>query len=78
MPVAIIVPKAAAPGKPWVFRADFVTRDAAVDLALLGKGGTRSGSSEKGGLLNERPGLFSSGVGETSRFMATLPKNRSG
>ena len=24
MPVAVIVPKAAAPGKPWVFRADFV------------------------------------------------------
>jgi len=38
MPVSVIVPKAAAPGKPWVFRADFVTRDAAVDLALLGQG----------------------------------------
>ena len=38
MPVSVIVPKAAAPGKPWVFRGDFVTRDAAVDLALLGKG----------------------------------------
>ena len=38
MPVSVIVPKEAAPGKPWVFRADFVTRDAAVDLALLGKG----------------------------------------
>jgi pimeloyl-ACP methyl ester carboxylesterase len=38
MPVAVIVPKTAAPGKPWVFRADFVTRDAAVDLALLEKG----------------------------------------
>ncbi len=38
MPVSVIVPKVAAPGKPWVFRADFVTRDAAVDLALLGKG----------------------------------------
>jgi pimeloyl-ACP methyl ester carboxylesterase len=38
MPVAAIVPKAAAPGKPWVFRADLVTREAAVDLALLGRG----------------------------------------
>jgi hypothetical protein len=38
MPVSVIVPQAAAPGKPWVFRADFVTRDAAVDLALLGRG----------------------------------------
>ena len=27
-----------APGKPWVFRADFVTREATVDLALLGRG----------------------------------------
>jgi hypothetical protein len=34
----IIAPKNAAPGKPWVFRADFVGRDAAVDLALLAKG----------------------------------------
>jgi pimeloyl-ACP methyl ester carboxylesterase len=38
MPVSVIVPKAPAPGKPWVFRGDFVTRDAAVDLALLGRG----------------------------------------
>jgi pimeloyl-ACP methyl ester carboxylesterase len=38
MPVSVIAPKDAAPGKPWVFRADFVTRDATVDLALLGKG----------------------------------------
>lgn len=38
MPVTAIVPKTPAPGKPWVFRADFVTRDAAVDLALLGRG----------------------------------------
>jgi len=38
MPVAVIVPQAAAPGRPWVFRADFVTREAAVDLALLGHG----------------------------------------
>jgi pimeloyl-ACP methyl ester carboxylesterase len=38
MPVSVIAPKEAAPGRPWVFRADFVTRDTAVDLALLGKG----------------------------------------
>jgi pimeloyl-ACP methyl ester carboxylesterase len=38
MPVSVIVPKAPAPGKPWVFRGDFVTRDATVDLALLGRG----------------------------------------
>ena len=30
--------KTAAPGNPWVFRADFVNRDALVDLALLAKG----------------------------------------
>src|SRR5438876_1163607 len=36
--VTVIAPKRAAPGTPWVFRADFVTRDAVVDLALLGKG----------------------------------------
>lgn len=34
----IIVPKTPAPGNPWVFRADFVGRDAVVDLALLAKG----------------------------------------
>ena len=38
MPISVIVPKTTAPGKPWVFRADFVTRDATVDLALLGRG----------------------------------------
>jgi hypothetical protein len=38
MPVTVIVPKTPASGKPWVFRADFVTRDAAVDLALPGQG----------------------------------------
>jgi acetamidase/formamidase/pimeloyl-ACP methyl ester carboxylesterase len=38
MPLSVIVPRAPAPGKPWVFRADFVTRDAAVDLKLLGQG----------------------------------------
>jgi pimeloyl-ACP methyl ester carboxylesterase len=36
--VTVMAPKRAAPGTPWVFRADFVTRDALVDLALLGKG----------------------------------------
>src|SRR6516165_212517 len=36
--VIVIAPKLAAPGKPWVLRADFVPRDAVVDLALLHKG----------------------------------------
>jgi pimeloyl-ACP methyl ester carboxylesterase len=36
--ITVIEPKTAAPGKPWVFRADFVSRDATVDLALLAKG----------------------------------------
>jgi pimeloyl-ACP methyl ester carboxylesterase len=36
--VSVIVPKTPAPGKPWVFRADFVTRDGLVDLALLDQG----------------------------------------
>ena len=36
--INVIEPKTAAPGKPWVFRADFVNRDAVVDLALLAKG----------------------------------------
>jgi pimeloyl-ACP methyl ester carboxylesterase len=34
----VIVPKVSAPGNPWVFRADFVMRDAVVDQALLAKG----------------------------------------
>jgi pimeloyl-ACP methyl ester carboxylesterase len=34
----VIVPKVAAPGNPWVFRADFVMRDAVVDQSLLAKG----------------------------------------
>jgi pimeloyl-ACP methyl ester carboxylesterase len=34
----VIVPNVEAPGKPWVFRSDFVDRDALVDLALLAKG----------------------------------------
>ena len=36
--ITVIEPKVAAPGKPWVFRADFVDREAAVDLALLARG----------------------------------------
>lgn len=36
--VTVIVPKTAAPGKPWVLRADLALRDAGVDLALLRKG----------------------------------------
>jgi hypothetical protein len=34
----VIEPKTAAAGNPWVLRADFVGRDAVVDLALLAKG----------------------------------------
>ena len=37
--VAVLVPKTEAAGKPWVFRADRIGRDAsAIDLALLAKG----------------------------------------
>lgn len=36
--ITVIAPNHAAPGTPWVFRSDFVPRDAAVDLALLAKG----------------------------------------
>lgn len=36
--INIIVPKTPAPGNPWVFRADFVDRDAIVDEALLARG----------------------------------------
>jgi pimeloyl-ACP methyl ester carboxylesterase len=36
--INVIVPKTTAPGKPWVFRAEFVDRAAAVDQALLAKG----------------------------------------
>jgi pimeloyl-ACP methyl ester carboxylesterase len=36
--VTVIAPTIAAPGKPWVFRADPVPRDAVVDLALLRRG----------------------------------------
>jgi pimeloyl-ACP methyl ester carboxylesterase len=38
VPVSIIVPNQAAEGRPWVFRAGFVARDARVDQALLAKG----------------------------------------
>ncbi|HET6250865.1 MAG TPA: hypothetical protein VFE47_24455 [Tepidisphaeraceae bacterium] len=36
--ITVIAPKTPAAGMPWVFRSDFVSRDSAVDLALLGKG----------------------------------------
>jgi hypothetical protein len=36
--INVIVPKTAAPGKPWVYRAGFAGRTALVDLALLAKG----------------------------------------
>jgi hypothetical protein len=36
--LAVIVPKTVARGKPWVFRADAITRDAAIDQALLAHG----------------------------------------
>ena len=38
VPVNITAPIEAAPGKPWVFRADYLKRDAVVDQALLAKG----------------------------------------
>jgi pimeloyl-ACP methyl ester carboxylesterase len=34
----VLEPKKAAAGKPWVFRADWVDRDVAVDQALLARG----------------------------------------
>jgi len=36
--INVILPRKAAPGKPWTFRADHVSRNATVDLALLAKG----------------------------------------
>jgi pimeloyl-ACP methyl ester carboxylesterase len=36
--ISMIAPANAAPGKPWIFRTDYVDRDALVDLALLAKG----------------------------------------
>src|ERR1700721_3021446 len=39
MGMAVLVPKTEGAGKPWVFRADRIGRDAsAIDLALLAKG----------------------------------------
>ena len=36
--ISVTAPRSVAPGKPWVFRADFLERSAVVDLALLAKG----------------------------------------
>ncbi len=36
--LSVIVPKTVAQGKPWVFHADAVNRDAAIDQALLARG----------------------------------------
>jgi pimeloyl-ACP methyl ester carboxylesterase len=36
--INVVVPKTIAPGKPWVLRADHVSREATVDLALLERG----------------------------------------
>jgi hypothetical protein len=36
--VTVIAPTNPAPGNPWVFRTDYVKRDAAVDQGLLAKG----------------------------------------
>ncbi|HXJ60037.1 MAG TPA: alpha/beta hydrolase [Verrucomicrobiae bacterium] len=36
--LTIIVPTTNAPGKPWVFRADAIGRDALIDQALLARG----------------------------------------
>jgi pimeloyl-ACP methyl ester carboxylesterase len=36
--INVVVPKTAAEGNPWVFRADTVSRESVVDLALLAKG----------------------------------------
>ena len=36
--IGVIVPKTIAAGKPWVFRADHVSADATIDLALLEHG----------------------------------------
>jgi pimeloyl-ACP methyl ester carboxylesterase len=36
--ISVIVPKTVAAGTPWVFRADYVSSDAKVDLALLEHG----------------------------------------
>jgi hypothetical protein len=36
--LAVIAPRTVAPGKPWVFRADAITRDSVIDQALLARG----------------------------------------
>jgi hypothetical protein len=36
--ITVIAPKSAAVGRPWVYRAGYVRRDAQVDVALLAKG----------------------------------------
>src|SRR5882757_7165322 len=36
--LAIILPKVVAPGKPWVFRADAIDQNSAIDRALLARG----------------------------------------
>ena len=36
--ITVIAPKTTAAGMPWVYRADFVNRDAVVDVALLARG----------------------------------------
>lgn len=36
--MAIVIPKTALEGRPWILRADPITRDAVVDQALLAKG----------------------------------------
>jgi hypothetical protein len=38
VPVTIIAPRQAAAGRPWVFRAGYVSRDARVDQELLARG----------------------------------------
>jgi hypothetical protein len=37
-PITVIVPKTTAAGKPWVFRSEFVSRDAMVDLGFAREG----------------------------------------
>jgi pimeloyl-ACP methyl ester carboxylesterase len=37
-PVLVVTPKQAAPGKPWIWRAEFFGHRPEVDVALLGKG----------------------------------------
>jgi len=37
-PVLVVMPKAAAPGKPWVWHGEFFGHKPAPDIALLGKG----------------------------------------